>query len=158
MARFNDILEIEPNLAGHGLRVGIVMSRFNPNIGEGLLSACADELKRLGVAPADMAIATVPGALEIPLVLQTMAQSGKFDALVAIGCVIRGDTYHFEIVSNESARGITDVQLLTGIPIANAILTTEDDDQALVRMATKGMEAAQAAVEMANLLKSVTTK
>ena len=158
MARFNDILEIEPNLAGHGLRVGIVMSRFNPDIGEGLLSACADELKRLGVAPADMAIASVPGALEIPLVLQTMAQSGKFDALVAIGCVIRGDTYHFEIVSNESARGITDVQLLTGIPIATAVLTTEDDDQALVRMATKGMEAAQAAVEMANLLKSVTTK
>lgn len=155
MARFNDIFELEPRLAGHGLRIGIVLSRFNPDVGEGLLSACADELKRLGVAPADMAIASVPGALEIPLVLQTMAQSGKFDALVAIGCVIRGDTYHFEIVANESARGITDVQLNSGIPIANAILTTEDDDQALVRMAQKGTEAAQAAVEMANLLVSV---
>ena len=158
MARFNDIFELEPGLAGHGLRIGIVLSRFNPDIGEGLLSACADELKHLGVAPADMTIASVPGALEIPLVLQTMAQSGRFDALVAIGCVIRGDTYHFEIVSNESARGITDVQLNTGIPIANAILTTEDDDQALVRMAQKGTEAAQAAVEMANLLASVKAK
>jgi len=158
MARFNDILELEPKLAGHGLRVGIVMSRFNPDIGEGLLSACAGELKRLGVAPADTAIASVPGALEIPLVLQTMAQSGRYDALVAIGCVIRGETYHFEIVANESARGITDVQLNTGIPVANAVLTTEDDDQALVRMAQKGAEAAQAAVEMANLLKAIKAK
>ncbi|MFA7268801.1 MAG: 6,7-dimethyl-8-ribityllumazine synthase [Sterolibacterium sp.] len=158
MARFNDILELEPKLAGHGLRVGIVVSRFNPDVGEGLLSACAAELKRLGVAPADMAIASVPGALEIPLALQTMAQSGKFDALVAIGCVIRGETYHFEIVANESARGITDVQLNTGIPIANAVLTTEDDDQATARMSLKGAEAAQAAIEMANLLKSVKAK
>jgi 6,7-dimethyl-8-ribityllumazine synthase len=158
MPRFNDILELEANLKGHGLHVGVVMSRFNPDVGEGLLSACTGELKRLGVASADMVIATVPGALEIPLVLQTMAQSGKFDALVAIGCVIRGETYHFEIVSNESARGITDVQLTTGIPIANAVLTTEDDDQALVRMAQKGAEAAQAAVEMANLLRAVKAK
>ena len=158
MARFNDILELEPRLAGRGLRVGVVMSRFNPEIGEGLLSACADELKRLGVAPADMTIASVPGALEIPLVLQTMAQSDKYDALVAIGCVIRGETYHFEIVSNESARGITDVQLITGIPIANAVLTTEDDDQALARMAQKGRDAAQAAIEMANLLQAVKAK
>ncbi|MDD5175187.1 MAG: 6,7-dimethyl-8-ribityllumazine synthase [Sterolibacterium sp.] len=158
MARFNDILELEPKLAGKGLRIGIVLSRFNPDIGEGLLSACANELKRLGVAPTDMAIATVPGALEIPLVLQTMAQSGKFDALVAVGCVIRGDTYHFEIVSNESARGITDVQLNTGIPIANAVLTTEDDDQAVARMTQKGTEAAQAAVEMVNLLTAVKAK
>ena len=158
MARFNDIRELEPTLAGHGLRIGIVMSRFNPDIPEGLLSACADELKRLGVAPADMAIASVPGALEIPLALQTMAQSGKFDALVAVGSVIRGETYHFEIVANESARGITDVQLTTGIPIANAVLTTEDDDQALVRMAQKGREAAQADVEMANLFKAIKAK
>jgi 6,7-dimethyl-8-ribityllumazine synthase len=155
MARFNDILELEPRLAGHGLRVGIVMSRFNPDIGEGLYSACIDELLRLGVAARDIVSASVPGALEVPLVLQTMAQSGKFDALVAIGCVIRGETYHFEIVSNESARGIIDVQLQTGIPVANAILTTEDDDQALVRMAQKGTEAAQAAIEMVNLLKAL---
>ncbi|HUW38778.1 MAG TPA: 6,7-dimethyl-8-ribityllumazine synthase [Rhodocyclaceae bacterium] len=155
MARFDDIFELEPQLAGHGLRVGMVMSRFNAEVGEGLLSACADELKRLGVAAADMAIATVPGALEIPLALQGMAASGRFDALVALGCVIRGETYHFEIVANESARGITEVQLKTGMPIANAVLTTEDDDQALSRMAQKGREAAQAAVEMCQLQKAL---
>ena len=155
MARSDEVVEIEPRLTGAGLRIGIVMSRFNPDIGEGLYSACIDELLRLGVATRDITSADVPGALEIPLVLQVMAQSGKFDALVAIGCVIRGDTYHFEIVSNESARGISDVQLQTGMPIANAILTTEDDDQALVRMAQKGAEAAQAALEMVNLQKAL---
>ena len=154
MARFDDIFELEPKLAGHGLRIGMVMSRFNADVGEGLLSACADELKRLGVAPADMVIATVPGALEIPLALLGMASSKRFDALVALGSVIRGETYHFEIVSNESARGITEVQQKTGVPVANAVLTTEDDDQALSRMAQKGCEAAQAAVEMVNLLKA----
>lgn len=155
MARSDSIREIESNLSGTGLRIGIVMSRFNPDIGDGLYSACIDELLRLGVASRDILSTSVPGALEAPLALQTMAQSGKFDALVAIGCVIRGETYHFETVANESARGITDVQLATGIPIANAILTTEDDDQALTRMAQKGREAAQAAVEMANLQKAL---
>jgi len=153
--RCADIREIETNLAGAGLRVGIVMARFNQDVGEGLLSGCCHELSRLGVAPAAVTLVTVPGALEIPLTLQTMAQSGRFDALVALGCVIRGETYHFEIVSNESSRGITDVQLTTGIPIANAVLTVENDDQAFVRMNQKGMEAAQCAVEMANLLKAV---
>ena len=155
MAQSDEIMEIEPRLAGAGLRIGIVMSRFNPDVGEGLYSACIDELQRLGVAARDITCASVPGALEVPLALQGMAQSGKFDALVAVGSVIRGETYHFEIVSNESARGITDVQLKTGLPIANAILTTEDDDQALVRMAQKGAEAAQAAVEMVNLQKAL---
>ena len=155
MAREKKIPEIEPDLAAAGLRVGLVMSRFNQDIGEGLLSACSAELLRLGVAAADIKLLTVPGALELPLALQTMAQSGKYDALVALGCVIRGETYHFEIVSNESAGGITDVQLATGIPIANAVLTTENDDQALVRMAQKGKEAAQAAIEMANLQKAI---
>ena len=155
MPRCEDIRELEANLQGKGLRVGLVLSRFNQDVGEGLLSGCCRELNRLGVAPADVTLASVPGALELPLVLQTMAQSGRFDALVALGAVIRGETYHFEIVSNESARGITDVQLATGIPIANAVLTTENDDQALERMDQKGMEAAQAAVEMANLLKAV---
>jgi 6,7-dimethyl-8-ribityllumazine synthase len=145
-----DIREIEPNLTGAGLRVGIVMARFNKDIGEGLLSGCCQELHRLGVT--ETTLATVPGALEIPLALQTMARSGKFEALVAIGCVIRGETYHFEIVANESSRGVTEVQLATGIPIANAVLTTENDEQAEVRMHQKGMEAAQCAVEMANLL------
>jgi 6,7-dimethyl-8-ribityllumazine synthase len=151
--RCADIKEIEPDMSGAGLRVGIVMARFNEAIGEGLLSGCCQELQRLGVA--QTTLATVPGALEIPLALQAMAKSGRFDALVAIGCVIRGETYHFEIVANESARGVTEVQLATGVPIANAVLTTESDEQAEVRMHQKGMEAAQCAVEMANLLRSV---
>jgi 6,7-dimethyl-8-ribityllumazine synthase len=151
MSRYDDINEFEPDLKGQGLRIGIAMSRFNIDVSEGLLGGCTAELKRLGVRAVDMQIVTAPGALELPLILQTMAQSGRFDALVALGCVIRGETYHFEIVSNESARGITDVQLATGVPIANGVLTTEDDDQALARMVQKGMEAGQAAVEMANL-------
>lgn len=150
-----DVVEIEPDLKGAGLRVGVVMSRFNRDVGEGLMSGCCAELERLGVDPADVTLATVPGALELPLVLLTMAQSGRYDALVALGAVIRGETYHFEIVSNESARGISEVQLETGVPVANAVLTTENDDQALARMVQKGTEAAQAAVEMANLLKAL---
>ena len=149
------VRELESSLAGKSLRVGVVQSRFNENICDGLRSGCLGELARLGVAKDDITFCTVPGALELPLALQAMAQSGRFDALVALGAVIRGETYHFEIVSNESARGITDVQLNTGIPIANAVLTTENDDQALVRMVQKGSEAAQAAVEMANLLKAL---
>ena len=149
------IRELEPNLSGQGLRVGVVQSRFNEDVGAGLRSGCLAELTRLGVADSNITFTTVPGALELPLTLQSMAQSGCFDALVALGAVIRGETYHFEIVSNESARGITDVQLNTGIPIANAVLTTENDDQALVRMVQKGTEAAQAAIEMANLTKAL---
>lgn len=120
-----------------------------------MLSACVNELKRLGVADADMVIANVPGALEIPLVLQSMAQSGRFNALVALGAVIRGETYHFEVVSNDSCRAIMEVQLHTGIPIANGILTCETDEQAEVRMQPKGADCAQAAVEMANLQKAM---
>ena len=145
--------EIEPNLRGDGLRIGVVMARFNHQIGDGLLSGCRAELQRLNAS--HVTLTTVPGALEIPLTLQAMAQSGRYDALIALGAVVRGETYHFEIVSNESARGITDVQLTTGVPIANGVLTTENDDQALVRMVQKGAEAAQAAVEMANLLKAL---
>ena len=155
MPRFDNIYEYDQNLKGADLRVGIVMSRFNQDVCEGLLSACVAELKRLGVADSDMTIATVPGALEIPLTLQTMAQSGSFDALVALGAVIRGETYHFEVVSNDSCRAIMEVQLDTGVPIANGILTCENDDQALVRMQQKGADCAQAAVEMANLLKTL---
>ena len=155
MPRFDNIFEFDNNLNGAGLRIGIVMSRFNLPVCEGLLSACVDELKRLGVADADMTIANVPGALEIPLVLQTMAQSGSFDALVALGAVIRGETYHFEVVSNDSCRAIMEVQLDTGVPIANGILTCENDDQAEVRMQPKGADCAQAAVEMANLQKAL---
>ncbi|MCX8018102.1 MAG: 6,7-dimethyl-8-ribityllumazine synthase [Rhodocyclaceae bacterium] len=151
--RCSGMLEIEPDRSGADLSIGIVMARFNQSIGEGLLSGCCHELKRLGVT--EVTLASVPGALEIPLALQTMAQSGRFDALVAIGCVVRGETYHFEVVANESARGVTVVQLTTGVPIANAILTVENDAQAEVRMLQKGAEAAQCAVEMANLMKAI---
>jgi len=147
--------EIDQNLAGNGLHIGIVLSRFNNEIGDGLLGACLTELRKLGVADDAITLATVPGALESPLVLRKMAASGKFDALIALGAVIRGETYHFEIVANESARGISQVQLETGVPVANAILTTEDDDQALARMSVKGAEAAAVALEMVNLLKSL---
>ncbi len=145
--------EIEQNLAGNGLSIGLVLSRFNSDIGDGLLGACVVELHRLGVQDDAITLVTVPGALESPLVLRAMARSGKFDALIALGAVVRGDTYHFEIVANESARGILEVQLQTGVPIANAILTTDNDDQALARMLVKGMEAAGVAIEMVNLLK-----
>ncbi|GGC21898.1 6,7-dimethyl-8-ribityllumazine synthase [Pseudoduganella buxea] len=141
----------ETNLNGEGLRIGIVQARFNEDVCHGLLSACLAELKQLGVADEDVLHVAVPGALEIPLVLQKMAESGQFDALVALGAVIRGETYHFELVSNESGAGITRVGLDYGIPIANAVLTTENDEQAEVRMATKGADAARVAVEMANL-------
>jgi 6,7-dimethyl-8-ribityllumazine synthase len=155
MSRFDNVYEYDNNLNGAGLRIGIVMSRFNLPVCEGLLSACVDELKRLGVADGDMAIATCPGALEIPLILQTMANSGRYDALVALGAVIRGETYHFEVVSNDSCRAIMEVQLDNGIPIANGILTCESDEQAEVRMQPKGADCAQAAVEMANLQKAI---
>ncbi len=147
--------EIEPSIAGSGLRIGIVLSRFNREVGEGLLGACLVELHKLGVADDAITLATVPGALESPLILRKMALSGKFDALIALGAVIRGDTYHFEVVANESARGISEVQIQTGVPIANAILTTDNDDQALVRMSVKGAEAAAVAIEMVNLVKSL---
>ena len=151
MSRFDNIFEFDSNLDGRELSIGIVMSRFNLPVFEGRLSSCVAELKRLGVADEDMAIATVPGALEIPLVLQTMAQSGQYDALIALGAVIRGDTYHFEVVSNDACRAIMELQLHTGTPIANGILTCDTDEQAEVRMQPKGAECAQAAVEMANL-------
>ena len=147
--------EIEKNLDGKVLQVGVVLSRFNSDIGDGLLSACKSELLALGVASDDITIVTVPGALESPLILQHMALSEKFDALIALGAIIRGETYHFEVVSNESARGISEVQFNTGVPVANAVLTTEDDDQALARMHIKGAEAAQVAVEMANLVRAL---
>ena len=155
MARYDDIEELEPELNGSGLRIGIAMSRFNQDVGEGLLSACTAALAKHGVRAADVRIVTVPGALELPLALQRMANTGKYDALIALGAVIRGDTYHFEIVANESASGIMTVMLDTGVPVANGILTTDDEDQAEARMSQKGADCAQAAIEMANLLKKL---
>lgn len=141
----------EINLDGHDLRIGIVQARFNANIGDGLLVACLEELTRLGVADEDILHVTVPGALEIPLVLQKLADTEQFDALIALGAVIRGETYHFELVANESGAGIARVALNSDIPIANAVLTTENDAQSEARMAQKGADAARVAVEMANL-------
>ncbi|HZW25275.1 MAG TPA: 6,7-dimethyl-8-ribityllumazine synthase [Gallionella sp.] len=147
--------EIEKNLDGKGMRIGIVQSRFNTEVCEGLLGACRAQLVQHGVAEDDITLATVPGALEIPLVLLSMAETGEYDALIALGAVIRGDTYHFEVVSNESARCVGDVQLVTRTPIANAILTTDTDEQAIARMHIKGGEAAQVAIEMVNLLRGL---
>jgi 6,7-dimethyl-8-ribityllumazine synthase len=138
-------------LDGAGLRVGIVQSRFNEPVCNQLREACIDELERLGVAGSDVLLVSVPGALEIPLALAKLAQSGQFDALVALGAVIRGETYHFELVSNESGAGISRIALDFNLPIANAVLTTENDEQALARASEKGRDAARAAVEMANL-------
>ncbi len=144
--------KIAINLDGAGKKVGIVLSRFNSNIGDGLLDACHAELLKLGVAAEDITIATVPGALETPLVLSHMALTNKYDALIALGAIVRGETYHFEVVANESARGISEVQLNTGIPVSNAVLTTESNAQAVARMDVKGAEAAQVAIEMVNLV------
>jgi 6,7-dimethyl-8-ribityllumazine synthase len=155
MARQDDIERLEPDLRGAGLRIGIVVSRFNPEVGEALLAACSAALKKHGVLASDIRVVTVPGALEAPLALQRMANTGKYDALIALGAVIRGETYHFEIVANESAGGITTVALDTGVPVANGILTTEDDDQAGARASQKGADCAAAAIEMANLLKKI---
>ena len=146
---------MEPDLNGAGLRIGIVMSRFNEELGRGLLSSCTAALAGHGVCEADILVVTVPGALEAPLALQKLAQSGRYHALIALGAVIRGETYHFEIVANESAAGITSVQLDVGIPVANGILTADTDEQALARVADKGADCARAAIEMANLLRTI---
>jgi len=155
MANDGEIFEYKPDLNGAGLRIGIVVGRFNQDIGDGLLSACTQELGKLGVANRDIQVVTVPGALEIALALQKLASTGRFDALVALGAVIRGETYHFEVVSNESADGVMTVQLDTGLPIANGILTTDDEDQAEARMHEKGTDCARVVVEMANLMQEI---
>ena len=146
-----------PRDAGRGLRIGVVMSRFNEALCRRLLESCRRELEALGVSPADVVIAEVPGALEIPPALQWIAQGGRCDALIALGVVIRGETYHFELVANESSRGVMDVQLETGLPVANGILTTENEAQAVARI-DKGAEVARVAVEMALLRASLAAR
>ena len=148
-----EIFSAEPD--GAELRVGIVQARFNAPVCEALCRACVAELLRLGVSEEDVFVCTVPGALEIPLALQQLARTGEFDALVALGAVIRGETYHFEVVSNESAAGVMRVSLDHGVPVANAILTTENDEQAQARALEKGTDAARVVVEMANLAASI---
>lgn len=140
--------EFDDGMSGAQLRIGIVQARFNAQVGDRLREGCMAELLRLGVAEDDIEVVLVPGALEIPLMLKALAQSDEFDALIALGCVMRGETYHFELVCNESARGVTQVQLDHMIPIANAILTVENAAQAEARIG-KGAEAARVAVEMA---------
>jgi len=137
------------------MRVGIVLSRFNPEIGELLLKGAVRALQDASAREAAVVVVAVPGALESPLALQRMAQTGDYDALVALGAVIRGETYHFEIVANESAAGVASVQLEFGIPIGNGILTTDTEEQARERAEVKGRDATLAALEMANLLAAI---
>jgi 6,7-dimethyl-8-ribityllumazine synthase len=145
------IEQFKPLVSGKGLRIGVVQARFNEDISAGLWAACQAELLALDVSEDDIFYMTVPGALEVPLALQMLAQTEEFDALIALGAVIRGETYHFDLVSNESGAGITKVGLDFNMPIANAILTTENDEQALARVTEKGADAARVAVEMACL-------
>ena len=149
---------IEPDRDGAKRRVAIVQARFNPAIGKGLLAGALRALKEARVADDRITVVTVPGALEAPLALQRLAQSGNYEALVALGAVIRGDTYHFDIVANDSAAGIASVQLEFGIPIGNGVLTCDTDAQAEARMDAKGYEAAMAALELANLLDAIDEK
>ncbi|HEX5485878.1 MAG TPA: 6,7-dimethyl-8-ribityllumazine synthase [Limnobacter sp.] len=143
---------VPANLNGDGIRVGVVQARFNEEITNGLWKVCCAELLRLGVQSEDVLHITVPGAMEIPVTLDRLALSGEFDVLIALGAIIKGDTYHFEIVSNESARGVSDVALRHNLPIINMILTTYTEDQAIERIEDKGVDAARGAVEMGNLM------
>jgi 6,7-dimethyl-8-ribityllumazine synthase len=149
------IAPTDDRINGKKLKIGIVQSRFNEAITDALVNACKAELLALGVAEKDIGHLTVPGALEIPVALQALAEKANYDALVAIGCIVRGETYHFELVANESGAGVTRVSLDYQVPIANAILTTEDMPQAVARQEEKGRDAARVAVEMANLLESL---
>jgi 6,7-dimethyl-8-ribityllumazine synthase len=145
----------DSRMNGKKLKIGIVQARFNANITDALAAACTSELLALGVADKDITHITVPGALEVAVALQAMAEKSSFDALIALGCIIRGETYHFELVANESGAAITRLGLDYQVPIANAVLTTENLDQAVARQEEKGRDAARVAVEMANLLESI---
>ncbi len=145
----------DPRLDGRKLAIGIVQARFNEPITNALAQACRAELAALGVQAKDIDHVMVPGALEVPLALQTLAEKNNYDALIALGCIIRGETYHFELVANESGAGVTRVSLDYQIPIANAILTTENLEQAIARQTEKGRDAARVAVEMANLMDDI---
>jgi 6,7-dimethyl-8-ribityllumazine synthase len=147
------VKDLKASLDGAGLRVGVVRARFNERVGVALLETCLVRLRDLGVT--DVTAVSVPGALEAPLALQKLAATDKYDALIALGAVIRGETYHFDVVANESASGLMQVQLDAGVPIANGILTTDTEQQADARAAQKGRECAEVAVEMANLIRII---
>lgn len=139
-------------LDGRKLYIGIVQARFNETITDALAAACKAELATLGVQDKHIDHILVPGALEVPVALQALAERNQYDALIAVGCIIRGETYHFELVANESGAGVSRVALDYKVPVANAIITTEDMPQAIARQTDKGRDAARVAVEMANLL------
>lgn len=145
----------DKRLNGKRLTIGMVQARFNEAITDALAAACKAELMALGVAEKNIDLVQVPGALEVPVALMAMAEKLKYDALVALGCIIRGETYHFELVANESGSGVSRVALDYQLPIANAILTTENLAQAVARQTEKGRDAARVAVEMANLLEEI---
>jgi 6,7-dimethyl-8-ribityllumazine synthase len=149
------VANADDRMNGKKLKIGIVQARFNADVTNALAAACRAELLALGVLEKDIDHVTVPGALEVTVALQAMAEKSRYDALVALGCIIRGETYHFELVSNESGAGVTRVALDYQIPIANAVLTTENMEQAVARQVEKGRDAARVAVEMANLLESM---
>ncbi|HET9976295.1 MAG TPA: 6,7-dimethyl-8-ribityllumazine synthase [Burkholderiaceae bacterium] len=142
-------------LDGEGLRVALVRARFNDALTRRLEEACVAELAVLGVADKHIKRVQVPGALEIPVALKALAETEDYDALIALGCVIRGETYHFELVANESGAGVTRVALDHLVPVANAILTVENEAQAWARAEDKGRDAARVAVEMANLMEDL---
>jgi 6,7-dimethyl-8-ribityllumazine synthase len=145
----------DDRMNGKKLKIGIVQARFNANITDALATACKAELLALGVAEKDILHVTVPGALEVAVALQCLAEKSSYDALIALGCIIRGETYHFELVANESGAAITRIGLDYQVPIANAVLTTENLAQAVARQEEKGRDAARVAVEMANLLETI---
>ena len=146
---------MQAEIDGRDLRIGIVQARFNEKLTQQLATSCTDELVALGVSAKHIKHVTVPGALEVPIALNAMAESGRFDALIALGCIIRGETYHFELVANESGAGVTRIALDHELPVANAILTVENEEQAWARAEEKGRDAARVAVEMANLLEDL---
>ena len=150
-----DTSSTRTDLDGNTLHIGIVQARFNPAITQALANACLSELHALKVNASHIHHVQVPGALEVPVALAAMAKTGEFDALIALGCIIRGETYHFELVANESSAAITRLALDHQLPIANAILTTDNEDQAIARQTDKGRDAARVAVEMALLMKSL---
>ena len=154
-AEKGNVAASDSRMNGKKLKIGIVQARFNANITDALAAACTAELLALGVAEKDITHITVPGALEVAVALQAMAEKSSFDALIALGCIIRGETYHFELVANESGAAITRIGLDYQVPIANAVLTTENLEQAVARQEEKGRDAARVAIEMANLLESI---
>lgn len=145
----------DKGLNGKRLTIGLVQARFNAAVTDQLAAACKAELLELGVAEKNIDLVQVPGALEVPLALMAMAEKSRYDALIAVGCIIRGETYHFELVADQSSAGVTRVALDYQLPIANAILTTENMEQAIARQIEKGRDAARVAVEMANLMEEI---